>query len=34
MGVSASQRGKPAGKVAVACARELACFVWEASTID
>jgi transposase len=27
-------RGKPAGKVAVACARELACFVWEAATID
>jgi transposase len=29
-----SRRGKPAGKVAVACARELACFVWEAALID
>lgn len=28
------RRGKPAGKVAVACARELACFVWEAATIE
>ncbi len=28
------RRGKPAGKVAVACARELACFLWEAATID
>ena len=27
-------RAKPAGKVAVACARELACFIWEAATID
>lgn len=27
------RRGKPAGKVAVACARELACFIWEAATI-
>jgi transposase len=27
------RRGKPAGKVAVACARELACFVWEAATM-
>jgi transposase len=29
-----SHRGKPAGKVAVACARELACFIWEAATIE
>jgi transposase len=28
------RRGKPAGKVAVACARELACFVWEAAVLD
>jgi transposase len=28
------RRGKPAGKVAVACARELACFIWEAARID
>jgi hypothetical protein len=28
-----SARGKPAGKVAVACARELACFLWEAASI-
>lgn len=27
-------RGKPTGKVAVACARELAGFVWEAATIE
>jgi transposase len=27
-------RGKPAGKVTVACARELACFLWEAATIE
>lgn len=29
----ASRRGKPAGKVAVACARELAAFCWEAATL-
>jgi transposase len=28
------QRGKPAGVVAIACARELACFLWEAATLD
>jgi hypothetical protein len=28
-----SARGKPTGKVAVACARELACFLWEAASI-
>lgn len=28
------KRGKPAGKVAVACARELTCFIWEAAVID
>jgi len=28
------RRGKPGGKVTVACARELACFLWEAATID
>lgn len=28
------RRGKPAGKVAVACARELSCFLWEAARID
>jgi hypothetical protein len=28
------RRRKPAGTVAVACARELACFIWEAATID
>jgi transposase len=27
-------RGKPAGTVAVACARELAAFCWEAATLD
>jgi transposase len=27
-------RGKPAGKVTVACARELSGFLWEAATID
>jgi transposase len=27
------RRGKPAGKVAVACARELAAFCWEAATL-
>ena len=28
------RRGKPAGKVAVACARELAGFLWEAAMLD
>ena len=28
------ERRKPAGVVNIACARELACFVWEAATID
>ena len=28
------RRGKPAGKTVVACARELACFVWEAAVLD
>jgi transposase len=28
------KRGKPAGKAAVACARELACFAWEAAVLD
>lgn len=28
------KRGKPAGIVAVACARELASFLWEAATLD
>lgn len=28
------ERGKPAGKAAVACARELACFAWEAAVLD
>lgn len=28
------RRGKPAGKVAVACARELACFIWEAAMVN
>jgi len=28
------QRGKPAGVVAIACARELAAFLWEAATLD
>ena len=27
-------RGKPGGKVIIACARELSCFLWEAATID
>ena len=27
-------RGKPGGTVAVACARELSCFLWEAAMID
>jgi transposase len=29
-----SERGKPTGTVAVACARELAAFCWEAATLD
>ena len=29
-----AERGKPAGTVAVACARELAAFCWEAATLD
>jgi transposase len=28
-----SQRGKPASVVAVACARELSAFLWEAATL-
>jgi transposase len=28
------QRGKPSGVVTIACARELAAFLWEASTLD
>jgi len=28
------RRGKPAGVVAIACARELAAFLWEAATLD
>lgn len=28
------RRGKPGGKVVVACARELACFLWEAAVIE
>ena len=28
------ERGKPAGVVTIACARELACFTWEAATLD
>ena len=28
------QRGKPAGVVAIACARELAAYLWEAATLD
>jgi hypothetical protein len=28
------RRGKPAGVVAIACARELAAFPWEAATLD
>ncbi len=28
------RRGKPTGTVAIACARELAAFVWEAATLD
>jgi transposase len=30
----AGERGKPTGTVAVACARELAAFCWEAATLD
>jgi hypothetical protein len=29
-----AQRRKPAGVVAIACARELAAFCWEAATLD
>jgi len=29
-----SKRGKPTGVVAIACARELAAFLWEAATLD
>lgn len=29
-----ARRGKPAGVTAIACARELAAFVWEAATLD
>jgi transposase len=32
--VLAGQRRKPAGVVAIACARELAAFCWEAALID
>jgi transposase len=28
------ERGKPGGTVAVACARELSCFLWEAATLS
>jgi transposase len=28
------KRGKPTGKAAVACARELACFAWEAAVLN
>jgi hypothetical protein len=28
------RRGKPTGTVAIACARELAAFCWEAATLD
>jgi hypothetical protein len=28
------ERRKPAGVVAIACARELAAFLWEAATLD
>lgn len=30
----AGQRRKPAGVVAIACARELAAFCWEAATLN
>ena len=30
----AGKRGKPAGKVAIAVARELAAFCWEAATLN
>jgi transposase len=30
----AATRHKPAGVVTIACARELACFLWEAATLD
>jgi hypothetical protein len=29
-----TERHKPAGVVAIACARELAAFCWEAATLD
>jgi hypothetical protein len=29
-----TERRKPAGVVAIACARELAAFCWEAATLD
>ncbi len=32
--VLAGQRRKPAGVVAIACARELAAFCWEAATLS
>ncbi len=32
--VLAGQRRKPAGVVAIACARELAAFCWEAATLN
>jgi transposase len=31
--VLGQERGKPGGTVAVACARELSCFLWEAATL-
>jgi len=33
-GVLLSERRKPAGVVAIACARELAAFCWEAAKLD
>jgi hypothetical protein len=32
--VNAGTRGKRTGTVAIACARELAAFCWEAATLD
>lgn len=32
--VLGGERGKPAGVVNIACARELACFLWEAATLE
>jgi hypothetical protein len=29
-----NERGEPAGVIAIACARELATFCWEAATLD